>query len=115
MTEVTPYYDKKIQCLACRHSYSTTKIRSRFVKVKGHESDFCPLYSSNEINPLLYNVTVCPRCGFSFTDEFSKYIVPVLKKTSRRKSAGTGSPRTTAISVLWKMQSKHTNSLPIAH
>ncbi|WP_244888201.1 DUF2225 domain-containing protein [[Bacillus] enclensis] len=60
MTELTPYYDKKIQCLACRHSYSTTKIRSRFVKVKGHESDFCPVYGSDEINPLLYNVSVCP-------------------------------------------------------
>jgi uncharacterized protein len=85
MNEVTPYYNKEIQCLACRHSYSTTKIRSRFVKVEGHESDFCPLYGSDEISPLLYNVSVCPRCGFSFTDEFSKYIVPVLKNDLEMK------------------------------
>jgi uncharacterized protein len=85
MTEVTPFYEKKVQCLACKHSYSTTKIRSRFVKVKGHDSDFCPVYGSDELNPLLYNVSVCPQCGFSYTDEFTKYIVPVLKTDLEKK------------------------------
>ncbi len=85
MTEVTPFYDRKIQCLACKHSFTTIRIRSRFVKVARYDSDFCPIYKSSEINPLLYNVNVCPRCGFSFTDEFTQYIVPVVKTELERK------------------------------
>ncbi|MGM0865623.1 MAG: DUF2225 domain-containing protein [Bacillota bacterium] len=80
-----PFYDKKTQCLSCKHSYSTTRIRSRFVKVVGYDSDFCPLYDSNEVNPLLYNVSVCPKCGFSYTDDFTAYIPPVLKADLEKK------------------------------
>ncbi|WP_064092857.1 DUF2225 domain-containing protein [Rossellomorea aquimaris] len=85
MTKVSAFYDRKVQCIACKHSYTTTRIRSRFVKVTGYDSDFCPLYDSDEVNPLLYNVNVCPHCGFSFTDEFTKYIVPVLKSDLEAK------------------------------
>ncbi|WP_232066212.1 DUF2225 domain-containing protein [Bacillus sp. KH172YL63] len=82
---MTPFYDKKTQCLSCKHAYTTTRIRSRFVKVKGYDSDFCPLYESDEVNPLLYNVSVCPKCGFSYTDDFSVYIPPVLKAELEKK------------------------------
>ncbi|KPL59006.1 DUF2225 domain-containing protein [Rossellomorea vietnamensis] len=85
MTVVTPFYDKKNQCLSCKHSYSTTRIRSRFVKLAGYDSDFCPLYQSDEVNPLLYNVSVCPQCGFSYTDDFTAYIPPVLKSELEKK------------------------------
>ncbi|PFA70502.1 hypothetical protein CN378_01120 [Bacillus sp. AFS015802] len=85
MMVVTPFYDKKTQCLSCKHSYSTTRIRSRFVKLAGHDSDFCPLYESSEINPLLYNVSVCPMCGFSYTDDFTAYIPSVLKSELEKK------------------------------
>ncbi|MCA1064952.1 DUF2225 domain-containing protein [Rossellomorea sp. AcN35-11] len=85
MTVVTPFYDKKTQCLSCKHSYTTTRIKTRFVKLAGYDSDFCPLYESEEINPLLYNVSVCPRCGFSYTDDFTKYIPPVLKAELEKK------------------------------
>jgi uncharacterized protein len=85
MTVVTPFYDKKTQCLSCKHSYTTTRIRSRFVKLTGYDSDFCPLYQSDEVNPLLYNVSVCPQCGFSYTDDFTVYIPPVLKAELEKK------------------------------
>jgi uncharacterized protein len=85
MTVVTPFYDKKTQCLSCKHSFSTTKIRSRFVKLSGYDSDFCPVYQADEINPLLYNVSVCPKCGFSYTDDFTAYIPPVLKSELKEK------------------------------
>ncbi|PFG04889.1 hypothetical protein ATG71_1685 [Bacillus sp. es.034] len=85
MTVVTPFYDKKTQCLSCKHSYSTIRIRSRFVKLSGYDSDFCPLYESDEVNPLLYNVSVCPQCGFSYTDDFTVYIPPVLKAELEKK------------------------------
>ncbi|MBN8193566.1 DUF2225 domain-containing protein [Bacillus sp. NTK074B] len=93
MTVVTPFYDKKTQCLSCKHSYSTIRIRSRFVKLSGYDTDFCPLYESDEVNPLLYNVSVCPVCGFSYTDDFTSYILPVLKAELEEK-----------ISLHWKPQ-----------
>lgn len=78
--EITPYYDKKIVCINCKKNFITTKVRSRFVRVTSHESDFKPVYSDPEIKPLLYNVAVCPHCGFSFTDDFAPYFAPGTKE-----------------------------------
>ena len=52
------------------------KIRTRFVRTASHESDFKPIYSNLQANPLYYNIAVCPICGFSFTEEFSPYFPP---------------------------------------
>lgn len=78
--EITPYYDKKIACINCKKDFVTTKVRSRFVRVTSHESDFKPVYSNPEVKPLLYNVAVCPHCGFSFTDDFAPYFAPGTKE-----------------------------------
>ncbi len=83
--EITPYYDKKIACINCKKDFITTKVRSRFVRVTSHESDFKPVYSDPEIKPLLYNVAVCPHCGFSFTDEFAPYFSPGTKDDIDKK------------------------------
>ncbi|HHY20538.1 MAG TPA: DUF2225 domain-containing protein, partial [Bacilli bacterium] len=48
-----------------------TKIRSRFIRVEKIHSDFYTEYKDNEINPYLYEVHVCPQCGYSSTDQFS--------------------------------------------
>ncbi|MGG0669334.1 DUF2225 domain-containing protein [Lederbergia citrisecunda] len=74
--EVSATYVKKMDCLNCKEKFTTTKIRSRFVRVMKHESDFKPVYSDASINPILYNVAVCPNCGFAYTDEFSSYFAP---------------------------------------
>ncbi|WP_421381121.1 DUF2225 domain-containing protein [Bacillus salacetis] len=87
MTEITPFYQKKIECLYCKSPFHSTKIRSRFIKFSHHETDFRPVYKEEQINPLLYNVNVCPECGFSFTDDFTKYIVPAQKLQIQEKLA----------------------------
>ncbi|KAA0944043.1 DUF2225 domain-containing protein [Sporosarcina sp. ANT_H38] len=74
--EITPFYDKKVACLYCKQNFTTTKILSRFVRVSSHENDFKPIYTNPEVNPIFYNVAVCPHCGFSFTDDFSAYFAP---------------------------------------
>lgn len=78
--EVNPTYVKKMDCLNCKEKFTTTKIRSRFVRVKNHESDFKPIYVDSTVNPILYNVSVCPKCGFAYTDEFSSYFAPGVKE-----------------------------------
>ena len=77
--EISPTYSKKISCLNCKMKFTTTKIRSRFVRVVEYESDFKPIYADPTINPLLYNVAVCPNCGFAFTDDFSSTFAPGVK------------------------------------
>ncbi|MFE8702356.1 DUF2225 domain-containing protein [Cytobacillus sp. FJAT-54145] len=76
MTELTPLFDKKYECLICKKSFTSKKIRSRFIKVIDYDSDFCPNYSSDENNPMLYHVNVCPHCGYSFSDDFNPYFPP---------------------------------------
>ncbi|MDW0110961.1 DUF2225 domain-containing protein [Sporosarcina aquimarina] len=69
--QVTPFYDKHTACLNCKVPFTTTKVRSRFVRVSSTDSDFKPNYLDPAVNPLFYNIAVCPTCGFSFTDDFS--------------------------------------------
>jgi uncharacterized protein len=80
MDHISPFYEKHVDCLLCKQKFSSTKIRSSFVKVDFYDKDFCPNYKSKDMNPVLYNIYVCPHCGFSFSDEFSKYIIPVIKE-----------------------------------
>lgn len=77
--KVTPFYDKKIKCINCENQFTNTKIRSRFIRIAEPETDFKPCYADNKINPIYYNVSVCPECGFAFTEEFSPYFAPGTK------------------------------------
>lgn len=86
--EISPYYDKKHTCLNCQQSFSTTKIRSRAIRIAQHDTDFKPIYAQQELNPLLYNVAVCPHCGFSFTEDFSPYFSPGTKEAIQEQITG---------------------------
>ncbi|QPC47374.1 DUF2225 domain-containing protein [Mangrovibacillus cuniculi] len=85
MESISPLFDRTISCPLCKTTYKTKKIRSRFVKIEKHESDFRPIYSDPSINPTYYNVHVCSSCGYSHTDEFSKHMVPVIKSELEQK------------------------------
>ncbi|MBS4190699.1 DUF2225 domain-containing protein [Bacillus sp. FJAT-49705] len=76
MTEIEPIFDKNCECRMCKKSFTTKKLRSRFIKVTSYDTDFCPIYTSDETNPLLYHVSVCPHCGYSSTKDFSPYFPP---------------------------------------
>lgn len=69
-------YDRTVTCLVCKQTYTTKKVRSRFIRPIQHDTDFCSYYASEEANPLLYYVHVCPHCGFAATEEFSTYFPP---------------------------------------
>ncbi len=74
--EISPYYEKKIECLHCKKSFSTLKVRSKFIKVSDTDTDFMPVYAEGEVPAMYYNVFVCEHCGFSFTEDFSRYFPP---------------------------------------
>ncbi|WP_233201459.1 DUF2225 domain-containing protein [Sporosarcina sp. P13] len=100
IVKISPFYEKKMQCLLCKEHFPTTRIRSRQARVSNHESDFRPIYINKEINPLFYNVAVCPHCGFAYTDDFSSYFAPGTKEmiakniTSKWRSRSFGESRT---------------------
>ncbi|MFJ8263320.1 DUF2225 domain-containing protein [Rummeliibacillus sp. NPDC094406] len=77
--ELSPYYEKQIECIHCKNKFKSMKVRTNFVKIKESDSDFRPIYE-NDVNPLLYNVFVCEHCGFSFTEDFTKYFAPGVKE-----------------------------------
>jgi uncharacterized protein len=85
MTQLVPLYDKKYTCSMCEKSFTTKKVRSRFVKVLRFDTDFAPLYADGFENPNLYYINVCPDCGYSFTDDFSSYFPPGAKQVIQEK------------------------------
>lgn len=68
---LTPLYDKQVKCPVCATSYSTKKVRSRFIRVEKTDTDFFTYYKDQELNPIFYEVNVCPKCGYAFVDTFS--------------------------------------------
>jgi uncharacterized protein (DUF2225 family) len=76
MQKLDILFDKNVTCMVCQHSYKTKKVRSRFIRALRSDSDFCPYYEDEENSPLYYYVSVCPKCGYSMSDEFSTYFPP---------------------------------------
>lgn len=93
MAQLEPLYDKKYKCTMCEHSFTTKKVRSRFVKVLSFDTDFAPLYAEGYENPNLYYVNVCPNCGYSFTEDFSTYFPPGTKQSIQDKITSQWVPR----------------------
>lgn len=94
MEDVQPLFDRDMECILCQQSATTKKIRSRFIKVKEYDTDFCPIYADGSVNALYYNVYVCPHCGFAFSKDFSKYFGPGIKEEIINKLCSRWVPHT---------------------
>lgn len=78
--EISPFYEKNVECMHCKKSFPTLKVRTKSIKVDHTEADFQPIYADDNVNALYYNVFVCQHCGFSFTEDFNKYFAPGVKE-----------------------------------
>lgn len=78
--EISPFYEKKVECLCCKKKFQTYKVRTNSIKIDQTDTDFCPTYSDSTVNAFYYNVFVCEHCGFSFTEDFSMYFGPGVKE-----------------------------------
>jgi uncharacterized protein len=85
MEDLQAAFDRNIDCIHCKHKFTTKKLRSRFIKVTEYDTDFRPHYESDDVNPLFYNIFVCPECGFSFSDDFTKTFAPGTKQLIEEK------------------------------
>ncbi|WP_017728733.1 DUF2225 domain-containing protein [Halalkalibacterium ligniniphilum] len=82
---IEPLYDKEKTCLLCQNSFNTKRLRSRFIRTKHVQSDFCTEYKDPTLNPMFYEVDVCPNCGFAFTEAFSSTFPPETMETIKTK------------------------------
>lgn len=91
--EISPFYEKKIKCIHCNHTFTSYKVRTKFIKIAETESDFHPIYSDSNVNALYYNVFVCEHCGFSFTEDFTTYFAPGIKELINEQICSKWVPR----------------------
>lgn len=63
-------FDKEVTCHVCNMTFTTKKPRIRKIPVEKKDADFHIWYK--EVNPVFYNVWVCPNCGFSVTESEHK-------------------------------------------
>lgn len=65
---LSPLYDTKKECIYCYKTFTTKKVRSKFIRISKRDSDFCNHYEG--VNPYYYEVFVCTHCNFAFTEKF---------------------------------------------
>lgn len=73
-----PLFQVTLECPNCENSFQTSRVRPSFKKAASTDSDFCTHYHG--VNPNFYIVRVCPHCGFSSTEHFSKEMTDQQKK-----------------------------------
>ncbi len=61
---------KSAQCSLCGYNFKTPRVKKKAQRAVKTDTDFCVHYSSE--NPIYYYVTVCPNCGYSYTDSFGR-------------------------------------------
>ncbi|OAB48567.1 hypothetical protein PBAT_02730 [Paenibacillus antarcticus] len=66
LSTLEPLYSIKVTCLSCEHEFMTSRVRPSFKKAVRTDADFCAYYKNE--NPDFYVVRVCPKCGFSSTE-----------------------------------------------
>lgn len=66
----SPFYIKQHICPACEAQFSSLSIKSKYIRITKIDSDFCPYYKT--VNPMFYEVLVCPHCGYAFTEEMGR-------------------------------------------
>lgn len=70
------YYQKEMTCHFCKKLYKTYKARPNRCKIIKEDTDFMPIYK--DLNPLLYEVAVCPHCGYAYHHSMTRTYGPFL-------------------------------------
>ncbi|MCM3338882.1 DUF2225 domain-containing protein [Paenibacillus sp. MER TA 81-3] len=78
--EVEPLYLLQVECPYCKNTFQSSRVRSRFKKPIHIDSDFCPHFGEDKVNPDFYVVRVCPECGCASTENSLKQWLPTHRK-----------------------------------
>jgi len=72
------FYKRKFICPLCLKPFKTLKPRQKYIVVEKADDDFCLYYKS--VNPLYYEINVCPNCGYSFNSSTYSPVKDELKQ-----------------------------------
>lgn len=61
---------KNVDCPMCGKPFKTTKVRDSKIRLIKRDTDLFRQYEGP--NPYLYEINVCPECGFSYYDTFKQ-------------------------------------------
>lgn len=56
-------FDRNMTCPVCGNDIKVKSVKIGKVRMISQDTDFMPRY--NNLNPLFYDIAVCPRCGYS--------------------------------------------------
>lgn len=80
-------WDKSYKCPVCGQEFKSKKVRIDSIKVESYDGDLKPNYSG--INPLYYEIIVCPNCFYAdYEINFEKEIkfneIDIIKETLKK-------------------------------
>ncbi|WP_391118327.1 DUF2225 domain-containing protein [Psychrobacillus sp. L3] len=70
------YYESSVDCKFCKKHFTTYKVRPNRFKVIEEQTDFMPIYEG--LNPLLYEIAVCPHCGYAYHKSMTRTYGPFM-------------------------------------
>ncbi|CAH2212320.1 DUF2225 domain-containing protein [Tepidibacter aestuarii] len=56
-------YDKKVKCPICKNEFTTKKVKTSALRIDKRDTDLYVHYKT--VNPYLYAVWVCTKCGYA--------------------------------------------------
>ncbi len=59
-------YTKKVTCPICNTEFSSVKAKIKACKVDKKDEDFCTHYT--DVNPMFYDIFVCPVCAYAASE-----------------------------------------------
>ncbi|MGE5629637.1 MAG: DUF2225 domain-containing protein [Caulobacteraceae bacterium] len=75
-------YSKKFTCPICNKDFSSLKAKISACKVEKKDEDFCTHYTG--LNPLYYEIFICPHCAYAASESSFKDIteaeITILKE-----------------------------------
>ena len=66
--EETFLFDKSYECPVCYQGFKAKTVRSGKLRSLGTDRDLRPLY--DQMEPLKYDVVICPHCGYAALTRF---------------------------------------------
>lgn len=79
-------YTKKVTCPVCNKQFSSTKAKVNSCKVEKKDEDFCTHYK--DLNPMYYDIFVCPYCGYAASENSFDNLTDSEKKILRNAFTG---------------------------
>jgi uncharacterized protein (DUF2225 family) len=83
-------YSKKVTCPICGKQFSSLKAKVNSCKVDKKDEDFCTHYV--DLNPMYYEIFVCPHCAYSASEssfgEITEAEAMLLKEAFSKRTVG---------------------------